>query len=195
MFMSYWMVLFAMLVLNVLINVPHFIFLVLVETDSSIFVHSGEEDLGFSGSVSLHAVIDEYVLALIGAESSKSLLNYREFSKVLSNLSALAYLVNMSTRIIGVADVKLLDDSDNFYDSSDRVDLVKLIYDRVLASQADCVYGHHFADLNIDHRFLVEPNLTGCPFRFRKTVKGLLSSELACSAESYLPRVSTIFPA
>ena len=145
------MVLFAMLVLNVLINVPHFIFLVLVETDSSIFVHSGEEDLGFSGSVSLHAVIDEYVLALIGAESSKSLLNYREFSKVLSNLSALAYLVKMSTRIIGVADVKLLDDSDNFYDSSDRVDLVNCLI--VSLPQADCVYGHHFADLNIDHRF------------------------------------------
>ena len=39
-----------MLVLNVLINIP-ILFLALVETDSSIFVHSGEEDLGFSGFV------------------------------------------------------------------------------------------------------------------------------------------------
>jgi LmbE family N-acetylglucosaminyl deacetylase len=95
----------------------------------------------------------------------------------------LAQAAQTAGTILGAASVELLDLPDNRLDSLDRLDVIKLIEERIARYQPEVVYVHHAGDVNIDHRRLHEAVVTACRPTPGHVVRRLLSFEVASSTE------------
>ena len=67
-----------------------------------------------------------------------------------------------ATSILGASGVEL-PSSRQPSDSLDRLDLIKLIEDRIHLHRPKVVYAHHAGDVNVDHRRLHKPWLLPRP--------------------------------
>ncbi|MDB4346483.1 PIG-L family deacetylase, partial [bacterium] len=145
--------------------------------------HPDDEVLGCGGTIARHADAGHQVQVLIVSEGSTSRQKERDRSQARDELSVLAKAAQTAGSILGAAGVELLDLPDNRLDSLDRLDLIKLIEERVVQHQPECVYVHHAGDVNVDHRRLHEAVVTACRPTPDHVVKRLLSFEVASSTE------------
>jgi LmbE family N-acetylglucosaminyl deacetylase len=145
--------------------------------------HPDDEVLGCGGTIARHADSGDHVQLLIVAEGSTSRQQQRDRVQVGAELSALAQAAQTAGTILGAASVELLDLPDNRLDSLDRLDVIKLIEERIARYQPEVVYVHHAGDVNIDHRRLHEAVVTACRPTPGHVVRRLLSFEVASSTE------------
>ena len=145
--------------------------------------HPDDEVLGCGGAIARHVDSGDQVQVLIVAEGSTSRQKVRDRAQVRDELSALTKAAQAAGSILGAASVELLDLPDNRLDSLDRLDLIKLIEERVDNYQPGSVYVHHAGDVNIDHRRLHEAVVTACRPTPGHVVRRLLSFEVVSSTE------------
>jgi len=165
-------------------------------TSSSILIvaaHPDDEVLGCGGSIARHADAGDHVQVLVVAEGATSRQQQRDRGQVDTELSDLAFAAQKAGEILGATGVELLDLPDNRLDSIDRLDLVKLIEEKIERYQPQIVYTHHSGDLNIDHRRLHEAVVTACRPTPGHSVKRLLSFEVASSTEWQPPGSAPAF--
>ena len=124
--------------------------------------HPDDEVLGCGGAIACHSDAGDEVHVLIVAEGATSRLAQRDRSQVSDQLSSLTRAARMAGSILGAAGVELLDLPDNRLDSLDRLNLIKLVEDRIARYQPQVVYVHHAGDVNVDHRRLHEAVVTAC---------------------------------
>ena len=155
--------------------------------------HPDDEVLGCGGTIAQHADAGDQVQVLIVAEGATSRLHKRDRLQADEELFTLAQSAQRAGSILGAAGVELLDLPDNRLDSLDRLDLIKLIEQRIDRHQPQVVYVHHAGDVNVDHRRLHEAVVTACRPTPGHTVKRLLSFEVASSTECQPPGSASVF--
>ena len=155
--------------------------------------HPDDEVLGCGGTIVQHADAGDQVQVLIVAEAATSRLQKRDRLQADEELSTLAQSAQRAGPTLGAAVVELLDLPDNRLDSLDRLDLIKLIEQRIENHQPQVVYVHHAGDVNVDHRRLHEAVVTACRPTPSHPVKRLLSFEVASSTEWQPPGSSSVF--
>jgi LmbE family N-acetylglucosaminyl deacetylase len=157
--------------------------------------HPDDEVLGCGGTIARHADAGDQVHVLIVAEGATSRHQHRDRTAATQELSALAQAAQQAGAILGLQGTELLDLPDNRLDSLDRLDLIKLVEERIARHQPDVVYVHHAGDVNVDHRRLHEAVVTACRPTPGQSVQRLLSFAVAsstewqppCSAPSFQP--------
>ena len=117
------------------------------------------------------------------AEGATSRQHHRDRIQATEELSALGNAAHAAGSILGAVGVELLDLPDNRLDSLNRLDLIKLIEERIVHHQPQMVYVHHAGDVNIDHRRLHEAVITACRPTPGHSVRSMLSFEVASSSE------------
>ena len=137
--------------------------------------HPDDEVLGCGGTIARHVDSGDQVQLLIVGEGSTSRQQERDRAKLRDELSFLAKAAHIAGSILGVAGVELLDLPDNRFDSLDRLDLIKIIEERIREHQPQVVYVHHVGDVNVDHRRLHEAVVTACRPTPNHVVRRLLS--------------------
>ena len=158
-----------------------------------ISAHPDDEVLGCGGTIARHADVGDQVQVLIVAEGATSRLQQRDRLQVGEELSSLAQSAQAAGSILGAAGVELFDLPDNRLDSIDRLDLIKLIEQRIDRHQPQVVYVHHAGDVNVDHRRLHEAVVTACRPTPGHPVRRLLSFEVASSSEWQPPGSAPAF--
>ena len=155
--------------------------------------HPDDEVLGCGGTIARHVDSGDQVQLLIVGEGSTSRQQERDRAKLRDELSFLAKAAHIAGSILGVAGVELLDLPDNRFDSLDRLDLIKIIEERIREHQPEVVYVHHVGDVNVDHRRLHEAVVTACRPTPNHVVRRLLSFEIASSTEWQPPGSAPVF--
>lgn len=155
--------------------------------------HPDDEVLGCGGTIARHADAGDTVQVLIVAEGATSRQQQRDRGEVAKELCSLAQAAQAAGEILGAAGVELLDLPDNRLDSLDRLDLIKLIEERIALYQPQVVYVHHAGDVNIDHRRLHEAVVTAGRPTPGQPVRRLLSYEVASSTEWQTPGSAPVF--
>jgi len=158
-----------------------------------VVAHPDDEVLGCGGAIACHADAGDLVHVLIVAEGATSRQQRRNRNQVSEDLSALAQAAQQAGSILGAKGVELLDLPDNRLDSFDRLDLIKLIEERIVRHQPQVVYVHHAGDVNVDHRRLHEAVVTACRPTPGHPVRRLLSFEVASSTEWQPPGSAPAF--
>ena len=154
--------------------------------------HPDDEVLGCGGTIAQHSNSGDHVQVLIVSEGSTSRQQTRDPAQMVHELSVLGEAAQVAGSILGAAGVELLGFPDNRLDSLDRLDLIKVIEERVERHQPEIVYVHHAGDLNVDHRRLHESVMTACRPTPGHVVKRLLSFEVASSTEFQSPGSSAL---
>ena len=160
-----------------------------------VVAHPDDEVLGCGGTIAAHSDSGDDVQILIVAEGATSRLRDRDRNQVSDELSLLAQASHKATSILGASGVELLHLPDNRLDSLDRLDLIKLIEDRIHLHRPKVVYTHHAGDVNVDHRRLHEAVVTACRPTPDNHVKRLLSFEVPSSTEWQPPGSAPPFQA
>ena len=155
--------------------------------------HPDDEVLGCGGTIARHAEAGNEVQVLIAAEGATSRQQQRNRMQVAEELSVLALAAQKAGSLLGAVGVELLDLPDNRLDSIDRLDLIKLVEERINLHQPDVVYVHHAGDVNVDHRRLHEAVVTACRPTPGHPVRRLLSYEVASSTEWQPPGSAAAF--
>jgi LmbE family N-acetylglucosaminyl deacetylase len=155
--------------------------------------HPDDEVLGCGGAIARHADAGDQVEVLIAAEGATSRQKKRDRGQAFDELTFLAQAAGEASAILGAQGVELLDLPDNRLDSLDRLDLIKLIEDRIVRYQPQVVYVHHAGDVNVDHRRLHEAVVTACRPTPAQPVRRLLSYEVASSTEWQPPGSAPAF--
>ena len=158
-----------------------------------IAAHPDDEVLGCGGTIARHSDNGDCVSILILAEGSTSRLESRDRSKVAQELSDLSVAAHDSCRILGADNVELLNLPDNRLDSLERLDLIKIIEDKICTYKPEIIYFHHAGDVNIDHRLIHEAVVTACRPTPGHCVRQLYSFEVASSTEWQSPDSAPLF--
>ena len=158
-----------------------------------IAAHPDDEVLGCGGTIARHADSGEIVNVLIVAEGKTSRQQERNREQIKNELTSLAEAAKKAGVILGARSVELLNLPDNRLDSLNRLDLIKIIEQKINDYAPDCIYVHHAGDVNIDHRRLHEAVVTACRPIPGQMVKKLLSFEVASSSEWQPPGSSHTF--
>ena len=145
--------------------------------------HPDDEVLGCGGAIARHADSGDRVHVLIIAEGATSRQVHRNRIQASDQLSDLYKSAHSASRILGVEKLEMFDFPDNRLDSVDRLELIKLIENKIFDYTPDTVYLHHSGDVNIDHRRLHEAVVTACRPVPHHPVKRLLSFEIPSSTE------------
>lgn len=157
--------------------------------------HPDDEVLGCGGTIAKHADAGDSVEILIVAEGQTSRQHVRNRLQVHNELSTLEASAKTAGEILGARSVELLALPDNRLDSLDRLDLIKIVEERINHHKPEIVYTHHAGDVNIDHRRLHEAVVTACRPTPGQTVNRMLSFEVASSSEWQPPGSNWAFQA
>lgn len=157
--------------------------------------HPDDEIIGCGGTMARHIGEGDRVRVIIVSEGETSRLE-KDMSEVAQRKTVeLAECALRASKLIGVEELKLLRFPDNRLDSIDRLDLIKAIEKEISSYEPDCIYTHHFSDVNIDHRRIHEACLTACRPTPNNKLKRMLLFEIASSTEWQEPMMSDQFKA
>tara|TARA_Y100000589_G_C27197207_1_gene647421 strand:- start:4035 stop:4724 length:690 start_codon:yes stop_codon:yes gene_type:complete len=148
-----------------------------------IAAHPDDEVLGCGGSILRHSQEGDKVYVVIAAEGLTSRQKKRNRDSVSRELDDLIISANKAAEILEVSGIDFLELPDNRLDSLDRLDLIKLIEEKIRKYQPEIVYTHHSGDVNVDHRRLYEATITSCRPMPGNTVKRILTYEVLSSTD------------
>ena len=120
--------------------------------------HPDDEVLGCGGTIARHTSAGDQVQVLIIAE--ELLHVFGDAIGLIGEGYPPWRKRQTAGSTLGAAGVELLDLPDNRLDSLDRLDLIKLIEQRIDRHIPQVVYVHHAGDVNVDHRRLQEAVVT-----------------------------------
>lgn len=148
-----------------------------------IAAHPDDEILGCGGTMARLVREGNNVHVLILAEGLTSRDAERNRTAKLEELSLLAKTAQLVGHEIGVKSVELLDLPDNRMDSIDRLDIIKLVEEKIKKVRPSVVFTHFGNDLNIDHRITNDAVVTACRPYPGQLVKELYFFEVPSSTE------------
>jgi len=154
--------------------------------------HPDDEVLGCGGAIARHVRDGDEVHIVIMAEGLTSRSDY-DGSTGRDELSELAEAALAANAVLGVADISLLRLPDNRMDSMDRLDVIKVIEEKITSFCPELVYTHHAGDMNIDHRIIHDAVNTACRPLPGHSVKSLLYFEVNSSTEWQIPGSAPMF--
>ena len=152
-----------------------------------IAAHPDDEVLGCGGSLAKWSMQGAQTNVLILAEgitSRSEKRNPENDAKLLDQLSKSALI---SSNILGVDDIKILDFPDNRMDSVDLIEVIKKVEDYISKYRPDTIITHHQNDLNIDHQLINQAVLVACRPQNSCSVKKILTMEVPSSTEWQSP--------
>ena len=155
--------------------------------------HPDDEVLGCGGTIAKHAIAGDNVQILIVAEGATSRHAERSRINASFELDCLAASADASKGILGAAGLEMLSLPDNRLDCVDRLELIKIIEERIQEHAPNIVYVHHAGDVNIDHRRLHEAVVTACRPIPNQPVRRILSFEVSSSTEWQAPGSAPFF--
>ncbi len=148
-----------------------------------IAAHPDDEVLGCGGTILKHSQEGDKVFVIIAAEGLTSRQNKRNREIVSNELNDLIVTANKAAEILQVAGIEFLQLPDNRLDSMDRLDLIKLIEEKIRKFEPEIVYTHHSGDVNVDHRRLYEATITACRPMPGNKVNRILTYEVLSSTD------------
>ncbi|AFY69683.1 LmbE family protein [Thalassoporum mexicanum PCC 7367] len=149
--------------------------------------HPDDEMLGCGGTIARHTRVGDQVHILILAEGATSRDPQRFVAKRQEEMSALATAAQQARQIVGAHSTQLHDFPDNRLDHCDRLDVVKVVEQKIDQIQPELIYTHHGGDLNIDHQYAYQAVITAARPLPRGVVKTILCFEVASSTEWQVP--------
>ncbi len=158
-----------------------------------IAAHPDDEILGCGGTIAKHSSLGDFVKILIVAEGATSRQKSRDRSQIKEGLCQLKNSAKKASFIVGAKNIEFLDLPDNRLDSLDRLDLIKLIEEKINSFQPKIIYTHHIGDLNIDHRRIHEAVITACRPTPQNNISKIFSFEVASSTEWQPPSSGKCF--
>jgi len=142
--------------------------------------HPDDEVLGVGGVVSRHSKNGDSVTIVILGEgiTSRHVTRDKADETLLSDLKTDA---RRASKLMGCADLRLLELPDNRFDSLNLLDVVKVIEEVVEQIEPEIIYTHHHGDLNIDHVITARAVLTACRPLPGTSVRRILAFEVPSS--------------
>ncbi|MFD1446457.1 PIG-L deacetylase family protein [Oceanobacillus profundus] len=149
-----------------------------------IAAHPDDEILGCGATMAKHVKNGDQVYVAILAEGITSRDQTRDRSNKVKELSLLALEAKKANEVIGVTELKLFDFPDNRMDSTDLLDIIKVVEKLIDNFKPDIIYTHHIGDVNIDHQRIHQAVITACrPIPNKHVVRELLFFEVLSSTE------------
>lgn len=136
--------------------------------------HPDDEILGVGATIAKRVKQGDECYAVILGEGITARGEKRELYDG-SEQSSLQKNARESANVIGYRDIRFFGLPDVRFDSLQLLDIVKIVQKVFFEIQPDVVYTHHYADLNIDHRYTYEAVLCAC-----RPVSGWYPKELLC---------------
>lgn len=155
--------------------------------------HPDDEVIGCGGTMARLADEGHQVHVLILAEGVTSRAAARDPAANQPALNELALSAERANKVLGAASLKVCGFPDNRMDSSDLLDVIKVIEEAVIRLRPQLVLTHHGNDLNVDHRVVHDAVLTACRPLPGHPVRQLLFFEVASSTEWRSPRAPDAF--
>ncbi|MCT8332167.1 PIG-L family deacetylase [Leptospira sp. 85282-16] len=153
------------------------------KTILTIAAHPDDEILGCGGTMARLSEEGHNVHILILAEGLTSRQVIRDRNSKVTELGDLAISAKKSAEFVGAKSIELLDFPDNRMDSIDRLDVIKVIEEKLDELNPSLVFTHFGNDLNIDHRVVNEAVVTACRPIPGHSVKELYFFEVPSSTE------------
>lgn len=155
--------------------------------------HPDDEVLGCGGSIARHITLGDVVHVMILAEGITARDVQRDRAIRNDELDDLSKRTLHAHAILGTTQVTTYELPDNRMDSLDRLDIVKLVEQKIREFKPDTVYTHHAGDVNVDHRYVHEAVVTACRPLPGFSVRQLLFFEIASSTEWQVPGAAPLF--
>jgi LmbE family N-acetylglucosaminyl deacetylase len=154
--------------------------------------HPDDEILGCGGTIAKHAHAGDEVHVMILAEglTSRNAVDLTVGNEDLSELACAAHRANDS---LGVSHLSMHGLPDNRLDSLDRLDVIKVVEEKIFSFMPEVVYTHHAGDMNIDHRIIHDAVNTACRPTPGHPVRTLLYFEVPSSTEWQVPGSAPTF--
>lgn len=153
------------------------------KTILTIAAHPDDEILGCGGTMARLSEEGHNVHILILAEGLTSRQVIRDRNSKVKELGDLAISAKKSAEVVGAKSIELLDFPDNRMDSIDRLDVIKVIEEKLDELNPSLVFTHFGNDLNIDHRVVNEAVVTACRPIPGHSVRELYFFEVPSSTE------------
>lgn len=155
--------------------------------------HPDDEVLGCGGTIARHALSGDEVHVMILAEGLTSRASQASSIGSKKDLSELAQAAQKANDLLGVRHLSLHALPDNRLDSLDRLDVIKVIEEKISAFMPEVIYTHHAGDMNIDHRIIHDAVNTACRPLPSHSVRTLLYFEIPSSTEWQVPGSAPVF--
>jgi len=110
-----------------------------------------------------------------------------------AELAARRGAAGRAAELLGVTSTSFGDFPDNRMDTVALLDVVQAIEALIATHAPDTVFTHHAGDVNVDHRRIHEAVTAACRPQAGRSVRTLLSFEVASSTEWQLPGVAMAF--
>jgi len=157
--------------------------------------HPDDEVLGCGGTIARHVRQGDTVHIAILAEGLTSRSHHRDRKSYRVELAKLAKAAQAASRILGAASVELHNFPDNRMDTTDLLDVVKVVEKLIAQHKPHIVYTHHSGDVNIDHSYTHRAVITACRPLPGNPVRQLLFFEVPSSTEWQGPGCAPTFQA
>ena len=122
-----------------------------------IAAHPDDEILGCGGTIA-KLTRDNEIYCLILGEGITS----RSLDDIGAKLDLLKKNAIQAQKILGIKEIFFERFSDNQFDGTPLLDIVKKVEEYVYKIRPDIIFTHHHSDLNIDHRLTFQAVLTCC---------------------------------
>jgi len=154
--------------------------------------HPDDEILGCGGAMARHVREGDEVHVMIMAEGLTSRSGF-DAAGGQGELAELARVAQAANSRLGITEVSLHGFPDNRMDSVDRLDVTKVIEEKIASFAPALVYTHHAGDMNIDHRVIHDAVNTACRSTPGHPVRTLLYFEVPSSTEWQIPGSAPVF--
>jgi len=149
-----------------------------------VVAHPDDELLGLGGT--LNKILNQYnafIRVVILGEGLTSRSDERDSEKWNKELKTHMSNIKMAQKIIGYQELSVHQIPDNRFDSTDLLNIVKLIEKEKVEFVPDYIFTHHGGDVNIDHQRTFEAVITATRPMENETTKGIFSFETPSGTE------------
>jgi LmbE family N-acetylglucosaminyl deacetylase len=148
-----------------------------------IAAHPDDEVLGCGGTIARRIKEGDEVSVLILGEGVASRFKDKSSIECVNQTSQLLLGMMEAHSYLGIKQVQTMDFSDNQFDTIPLLNIVKAIEQVIAILKPECVYTHHYSDLNIDHAITHRATLTATRPIGNDSVKTVLTYEVPSSTE------------
>lgn len=148
-----------------------------------IAAHPDDEVLGCGGTIARRVKEGDEVHVLILGEGVTSRFKDRTDPECVSQSTQLILGAMEAHAYLGIKQMHSLDFPDNQFDTIPLLNIVKAIEQVIEAIKPECIYTHHYSDLNIDHVISYRATLTATRPMSNTPVKMVLMYEVPSSTE------------
>ena len=148
----------------------------------AIVAHPDDEVLGLGGALRKHVVMGHQVKVLILSDGESS-RDFKEKDELISAIKKRKESACNAGKIIGYGEPIFSNFKDNSFDSSDLLDIVKVIEGVIKNFIPNIIYTHCSHDLNVDHQKTNEAVIVATRPKFESSIEAIYAFETLSSTE------------